>query len=114
MGLEPGTSKQQVIDCLDRWNAGDNGILDLLESLPSQTGNGLADSPCVLHAAPGSLVTYEPQWGSDVFGMYQSLVEGRMVPCSLLTKDFPEDKHNDNAYLVDALDWKERRSQLQG
>ena len=23
----------------------------------------------------------------------------------MLTKDFPEEKHNDNAYLVDALDW---------
>src|SRR5207237_1278032 len=46
------------------------------------------------------------QWGSDVFGMYQSLVEGRYVPRSLLTKDFPADKHADNAYLVDALDWE--------
>jgi hypothetical protein len=59
----------------------------------------------VLHA-PGSLLTYEPQWGSDVFGMYQSLVEGRAVPRSLLTKDFPVEKHNDNAYLIDALDWE--------
>ena len=45
--------------------------------------------PCVLHA-PGSLVTYEPQWGSDVFGMYQSMVEGRRVPWELLVKDVPE------------------------
>jgi hypothetical protein len=37
--------------------------------------------------------------------MYQSLVEGRMVPRSLLTKDFPEEFHNDNQYMVDALDW---------
>src|SRR5437763_11162122 len=37
--------------------------------------------------------------------MYQSMVEGRYVPRTLLTKDFPADKHNDNAYLVDALDW---------
>src|SRR5690606_33452050 len=44
--------------------------------------------------------------GSDVFGMYQSLVEGRMVPRALLTKDFPEEFHNDNRYLVDALDWE--------
>jgi len=38
--------------------------------------------------------------------MYQSMVEGRAVPRSLLTKDFPEDKHDDNEYLVDALDWE--------
>jgi hypothetical protein len=27
------------------------------------------------------------------------------VPRSLLVKDFPKEKHNDNKYLVDALDW---------
>ena len=105
MGLEPGTTKQDVIDCLDRWNDGDNGILDLSKAYRLKPGTGWLIPPCVLHA-PGSLVTYEPQWGSDVFGMYQSMVEGRAVPRSLLTKDFPEDKHDDNEYLVDALDWE--------
>ena len=105
MGLEPGTTKQDVVDCLDRWNEGDNGILDLSKAYRLKPGTGWLIPPCVLHA-PGSLVTYEPQWGSDVFGMYQSLVEGRMVPRSLLTKDFPEEFHDDNQYLVDALDWE--------
>jgi len=104
-GLEPGTTKQDVVGCLDRWNDGDNGILDLSKAYRLKPGTGWLVPPCVLHA-PGSLVTYEPQWGSDVFGMYQSLVEGRPVPRSLLTKDFPEEKHNDNTYLVDALDWE--------
>jgi len=104
-GLEPGTSKQDVIDCLARWNEGDNGILDLSKAYRLKPGTGWLVPPCVLHA-PGSLVTYEPQWGSDVFGMYQSLVEGREVPWSLLTKDFPEDKHQDLEHLVDALDWE--------
>lgn len=104
MGLEPGTSKQEVVDCLDRWNCGDNGILDLSKAYRLKPGTGWLIPPCVLHA-PGSLVTYEPQWGSDVFAMYQSLVEGRPTPRHLLTKDFPEDKHDDNAYMVDALDW---------
>jgi len=105
MGLEPGTSKQDVVDCLDRWNEGDNGILDLSKAYRLKPGTGWLIPPCVLHA-PGSLVTYEPQWGSDVFGMYQSLVEGRMTPRSLLTKDFPEEFHDDNTYMVDALDWE--------
>src|SRR5262249_38309046 len=56
--------------------------------------------------APGSLVTYEPQWGSDVFGMYQSMVEGRYVPWDLLVKDVPRDKHQDLDYLVGQLDWE--------
>ena len=61
--------------------------------------------PGVLHA-PGSLCTYEPQWGSDVFGMYQSLVEGREVPWSLLVKDMPQDKHQDLDFIIDSLDWE--------
>jgi len=104
MGFEPGTTKAEVIACLDRWNEGDNGILDISKAYRLKPGTGWLVPPCVLHA-PGSLLTYEPQWGSDVFGMYQSLVEGRMVPRSLLTKDFPEEFHNDNEYIVNALDW---------
>lgn len=103
-GLEPGTTKQNIIDCLDRWNDGDNGILNYSKAYRLQPGTGWLVPPCVLHA-PGSLVTYEPQWGSDVFGMYQSMVEGRAVPRSLLVKDFPKEKHDNNKYLVDALDW---------
>ena len=104
MGLEPGTTKQDVIDCLDRWNDGDNGILDLSRAYRLKPGTGWLIPTQVLHA-PGSLVTYEPQWASDVFAMYQSLVEGRMTPRSLLTQNFPEDKRDDHEYMVDVLDW---------
>ena len=104
MGLEPGTTKADVRKTLEDWNKGDNGILDLSKAYRLKPGTGWLIPPCVLHA-PGSLVTYEPQWGSDVFGMYQSLVEGRMVPWDLLVKDVPKDKHQDLDYLVDQLDW---------
>ncbi len=105
MGLEPGTTKDQLRRCLETWNEGDNGILDLSKAYRLKPGTGWLIPPCVLHA-PGSLVTYEPQWGSDVFGMYQSMVEGRRVPWELLVKDVPESKHRDLDYLVDQLDWE--------
>jgi hypothetical protein len=104
MGLEPGTTKQDIRRCLERWDRGDNGILDYSKAYRLKPGTGWLIPPCVLHA-PGSLVTYEPQWGSDVFGMFQSMVEGRRVPWGLLVKDVPEDKHHDLDYLVDQLDW---------
>src|SRR3954464_15526012 len=88
MGLEPGTTKDDIVRCLERWNEGDNGILNFTKAYRLQPGTGWLVPPCVLHA-PGSLVTYEPQWGSDVFGMYQSMVEGRPVPWGLLVKDVP-------------------------
>jgi len=104
-GLEPGTTKEDVRRCLERWDEGDNGILNYSKAYRLQPGTGWLVPPCVLHA-PGSLVTYEPQWGSDVFGMYQSMVEGRYVPWSLLVKDVPKSKHKDLNYLVEQLDWE--------
>jgi len=104
-GLEPGTTKAQVRACLENWNRGDNGILDLSKAYRLKPGTGWLVGPCILHA-PGSLCTYEPQWGSDVFGMYQSLVEGRYVPWELLVKDMPKNRHKDLDWIVDQLDWE--------
>jgi hypothetical protein len=103
-GLEPGTTKADIHRCLERWNEGDNGILDFSKAYRLKPGTGWLVPPCILHA-PGSLVTYEPQWGSDVFGMYQSMVEGRPVPWELLVKDVPPENHRDLDYLVNQLDW---------
>ena len=105
MGLEPGTTRQQVYDCIANWDKGDNKILELSKAYKLQPGTGWLIDPCILHA-PGSLCTYEPQWGSDVFGMYQNLVEGREVPWSLLVKDMPENKHQDIDFIIDQLDWE--------
>ena len=105
MGLEPGTTKAQLRKCLEDWHKGDNGILDLSRAYRLRRGTGWLIPPGVLHA-PGSLCTYEPQWGSDVFGMYQSLVEGREVPWSLLVKDVPKEKHQDLDFIIEQLDWE--------
>jgi hypothetical protein len=105
MGLEPGTTKEDLKRCLRDWNKGDNGILDLSRAYRLKRGTGWLIPPGVLHA-PGSLCTYEPQWGSDVFGMFQSIVEGRYVPWSLLVKDMPKEKHQDLDFIVGQLDWE--------
>ena len=79
MGLEPGTTRDNVRRCLERWNEGDNGILYHSRAYKLKPGTGWQIDAGILHA-PGSLVTYEPQVNSDVFGMFQSMVEGRAVP----------------------------------
>ncbi len=104
-GLNPGVTKAQVRRCLENWNKGENGILDLSQAYRLKPGSGWLVGPGILHA-PGSLCTYEPQWGSDVFGMYQNLVEGREVPWSLLVKDMPRAKHRDLDFIVEELDWE--------
>ena len=105
MGLEPGTTKDQIYDCLKRWNQGDNGILFHARAYRLEPGAGWQIDPGILHA-PGSLVTYEPQVNSDVFAMFQSEVEGRIVPWDLLVKDVPPEHHQDLDYIVSMLDWE--------
>jgi hypothetical protein len=104
MGLEPGTTKDDVRRCLERWNRGDNGITSLSRAYRLERGTGWQIDPGILHA-PGSLLTYEPQVNSDVFAMFQSEVEGRIIPWDLLVKDVPADKHRDLDYIIEMLDW---------
>ena len=105
MGLEPGTTKEDVRRCLENWGKGDNGILFHSRAYRLEPGTGWQINPGILHA-PGSLVTYEPQVNSDVFAMFQSEVEGRIVDWSLLTKDVRPEFHHDLDYLVSMLDWE--------
>src|SRR3954451_13696909 len=104
MGLEPGTEKADVRRCLENWNRGDNGILFLSRAFRLQPGTGWQIDPGILHA-PGSLVTYEPQVNSDVFAMFQSEVDGRIIDWSLLTKDVLPEYHHDLDFIVSMLDW---------
>jgi hypothetical protein len=104
MGLEPGTTKDDIRRCLENWNKGDNGILAHSRAYRLVPGTGWQIDPGILHA-PGSLVTYEPQVNSDVFAMFQSEVEGRIVDWGLLTKDVKPEFDKDIDYLISMLDW---------
>ena len=104
-GFEPGTTKAQVRECLVNFTRGDNHITDLARAYRLQPGTGWDVPPGVMHA-PGSLCTYEPQVASDVFAMYQSLVDEAIVPESLLWKDCPKDRIGDFDYLVEVIDWE--------
>ena len=104
-GLEPGTTKEQVRKALADWNKGDNKITNLSKAMRLEPGTGWYVPAGLLHA-PGSLCTYEPQWASDVFSMFQSLVAEVPIPWDLVVKNVPEDKHHDLDYLVDMVDWE--------
>ena len=105
-GLEPGTTRDQVIDCLKRWNEGDNGILRLSKAYRLTPGTGWDVPPGILHA-PGTLCTYEPQRASDVLSMWQSLISDfQVIDRGLLVKDVPEEYWYDFDYLVSLLDWE--------
>jgi len=104
-GLEPGTTKKQLKKCLADFDRGDNKILDISKAYRLELSTGWILPPGILHA-PGSLCSFESQWASDVYMMFESLPSGKPIDKALLSKDVPEDKKDDLDFLVDTLDWK--------
>ena len=70
-GFNPETTKDEVLESLKMFPKGDNKILGLSRAHKLELDTGWDVPPGVMHA-PGSLCTYEPQFASDVFAMYQS------------------------------------------
>jgi hypothetical protein len=105
MGIAPGTSKQQIKECLMNFTKGDNQITNYSQAFRLQPGTGWDVPPGLLHA-PGSLCTYEPQKASDIFAMYQSLVNNAVIPEELLWNGTPKESIGDYDALVDVIDWE--------
>lgn len=103
-GIAPGTTKEQIKECLVNFTKGDNKITTYSQAFKLEPGTGWDVPPGMLHA-PGSMCTYEPQKASDVFAMYQSLVNEAIIPEELLWNGTPEDKKGDYDELMEVIDW---------
>jgi hypothetical protein len=104
-GIAPGTTKAQIRECLVNFTKGDNKITNYSSAYRLEPGTGWDVPPGLLHA-PGSLCTYEPQKASDVFAMYQSLVNEAIVPEELLWNGTPKERIGDYDLLIEVLDWE--------
>jgi hypothetical protein len=105
MGIAPGTSREQIKECLMNFTKGDNKITNYSQAFRLEPGTGWDVPPGLLHA-PGSLCTYEPQKASDVFAMYQSLVNEAIIPENLLWNGTPAESIGDYDALLDVIDWE--------
>ena len=104
-GFNPGTAKEQVLAALQNFTKGDNHILSLARAYKLDLDTGWDVPPGILHA-PGSLCTYEPQFASDVYAMYQSvLMNGQVLEEGLLWKNTPPEEQGNYEYLLEAIDW---------
>ncbi len=104
MGITPGTTRAQIKECLLNFTKGDNKITSYSQAFQLDPGTGWDVPPGLLHA-PGSMCTYEPQKASDVFAMYQSLVNEAIIPEELLWNGTPEASKGDYEALLDVIDW---------
>ena len=104
-GFSPDVTKEEVRKCLEMYTKGDNRITELSRAFRIKLGTGWYTPPGVLHA-PGSYLTYEPQWNSDVNSVYENIASGEVYPYEFLSENCPPNKQNDIDYIMNLMDWE--------
>lgn len=105
-GFDPSTTKEQVMKCLEDYDKKDTRITELSRAYRIKLGTGWYTPAGVIHA-PASLVTFEPQWNSDVNTIMENVTMGEVNPHNLLTDCAPEEEKNDLEAIFDQIDWEE-------
>ncbi len=103
-GYDPDTTIDQVRERLLNYEKGDNRITELSRAYRIELGTGWYTPPGVVHA-PGSYLTYEPQWNSDVNSVHENVTSGEVYPYDFLVENCPEDKKRDIGYIMSLMDW---------
>lgn len=104
-GLDPEVTIDQVRECVMKFESGENHITALSRAYRLELGTGWYVPPGVLHA-PGSCLTYEPQWASDANAVYENVVMGEVYPRDFLVENCPEEKKWDMDYILSLIDWE--------
>lgn len=104
-GFDPDVTKEQVMERLMMYEKGDNRITELSRAYRVQLGTGWYTPPGVIHA-PGSYLTYEPQWNSDVNSVYENIASDEVYDYEFLVENCPEDKKRNLEYVMGLLDWE--------
>jgi len=104
-GFDAGVTREQVRQRLLGYETGDTRITELSRAYRIELGTGWYTSPGVVHA-PGSVLTYEPQWNSDVNSVQENITSGEVYPRDFLVENVPEDRKQDIDYIMSLMDWE--------
>ncbi len=104
-GYDPDVTREMVADRLLQYEAGDNRITELSRAYRIELGTGWYTPPGVVHA-PGSVLTYEPQWNSDVNSVHENITAGEIYPYEFLVENCPEDRKRNIDYILGLMDWE--------
>ena len=94
------------MDCLRNYDIKDTRITELSRAYRIQLGTGWYTPAGVIHA-PASLVTYEPQWNSDVNTIMENVTMGEVNAHHMLTDCAPEEEKDDLEAIFAQIDWEE-------
>ena len=104
-GFDPGVTKEMVRERLLDFERRDTRLTELSRAYRLIVGTGWYVPAGVVHA-PGSLLTYEPQWNSDVGSIFENVTSGEINPRQLLVNDVPDDRKQDVDYIISMMDWE--------
>jgi hypothetical protein len=104
-GFDPDATKEMVRERLLRYEEGDTRITELSRAYRIELGTGWYTPAGVVHA-PGSVLTYEPQWNSDVNSVYENVTAGEVYPREFLVENVPADRKQDVEYIISLMDWE--------
>jgi len=104
-GFEPDVTREMVKERLLAYEKGDNRITELSRAYRIELGTGWYTPPGVVHA-PGSVLTYEPQWNSDVNSVQENITSGEIYPREFLVENVPENSKQDLDYIMSLMDWE--------
>jgi hypothetical protein len=104
-GFEPDVTRDMVRERLLAYEKGDNRITELSRAYRIELGTGWYTPPGVVHA-PGSVLTYEPQWNSDVNSVQENVTAGEIYPRDFLVENVPEERKQDIDYIMSLMDWE--------
>ena len=103
-GFAPDVTKDEVKERLLHFEETDIRITELSRAYRIQLGTGWYTAPGVIHA-PGSYLTYEPQWNSDVNSVFENAANGEIFDKSFLVENLPEKEQGDIDKVIELLDW---------
>ncbi len=103
-GFDPDCTKDQVRERLIAYTKGDNRITELYRAYRIELGTGWYTPPGVVHA-PGSFLTYEPQWNSDVNSVYENIATGEVYNRDFLVENLPANDQDNIDAIMDLMDW---------
>ncbi|MCL1854354.1 MAG: hypothetical protein FWF86_01360 [Clostridia bacterium] len=104
-GFDPSVTKDEVLDCIRNFDHTDTRITRLSRAFRLELGTGWYTPPMVIHA-PGSLLTYEPQWSSDISSVWENIVSGEVMKREFMVGHVPADKADNADYIFSLLDWE--------
>jgi hypothetical protein len=104
-GFNPEVDKEEIRQKLIHFEDFETHMTTLSKAYELEVGTGWYVPAGVLHA-PGSLLTYEPQWSTDLNCVFENSVYNETYSSSFLNNICPPSVNNPVDYIMDAVDWE--------